>query len=65
VVGILQAEGNRWVVVADQLGRLRVESPSMFSGEGMAIVGNIDGQTVTRWSGTMEKMPTAQPGAAK
>lgn len=65
VVGTLQSDGNRWIVVTNTAGRLRVESPSMFNGgEGAAIVGNIDGQTVTRWTGAVEKA-AATPGATK
>jgi zona occludens toxin len=49
--GEFMAGGERWVVVADAAGRLRVESPSAFSGSGMAIIGRVDGERVTRWSG--------------
>ncbi len=63
VVGQLEAESFRWVVVADEAGRLRVESPSVFNGEGAAIVGHVDGETVTRWSGAAQRQ--AMPGASK
>lgn len=65
VVGTLQAEGVSWIVVADQAGRVRVESPSMFNGDGAAIVGHVDGEAVTRWSGSMDKTVGVPAGQAK
>ncbi|WP_027469103.1 zonular occludens toxin family protein [Deefgea rivuli] len=65
VVGTLQADDVSWVVVADQAGRIRVESPSMFNGEGVAIVGHIDGEAVTRWSGSMDKAAGVPVGQSK
>ena len=65
VVGTLQADDVSWVVVADQAGRIRVESPSMFNGEGVAIVGHIDGEAVTRWSGSMDKVAGVPVGQSK
>lgn len=55
VVGQLDAEGSRWVVVANEEGHLRVESPSVFNGEGAAVVGQVDGEAVTRWSGAAQR----------
>ncbi len=52
VVGRFETEEARWVIVADESGRLRMESPSMFNGEGAAMVGHVDGETVAYWSGT-------------
>ncbi|MFZ6755375.1 zonular occludens toxin domain-containing protein [Undibacterium sp. Dicai25W] len=45
------ANGTRWIVVVNSVGRLRVESPSMFQSHGQAVIGDIDGDKVTRWSG--------------
>lgn len=59
VVGSFETEESRWVVVADEAGRLRVESPSMFSGEGAAIVGQVDGETAARWSGSKARQVAA------
>ncbi|MDC7717307.1 zonular occludens toxin domain-containing protein [Vogesella sp. DC21W] len=59
VVGTFETEESRWVVVADEAGRLRVESPSMFNGEGAAIVGQIDGETAARWSGSKARQVAA------
>lgn len=51
IVGEITADGDRWIVVANAAGSLRVESPSFFHGNGYAVVGDIDGEKVTRWSG--------------
>lgn len=59
IVGTFETEGSRWVVVADEAGRLRVESPSMFNGEGAAIVGQVDGETAARWSGSKTRQVAA------
>jgi zona occludens toxin len=55
VVGQYSNGKERWIVVSNQTGRLRVESPSMFHGSGMAMIGEIDGERVTRWSGAEER----------
>ncbi|MEN7433721.1 hypothetical protein VA599_23535, partial [Chromobacterium sp. TRC.1.1.SA] len=52
VVGRYESNGTAWVVVANGAGRLRVESPSVFSNDGQATVGMIDGQKVTVWTGS-------------
>lgn len=52
VVGRFETEEARWVIVADESGRLRMESPSMFNGEGAAMVGHVDGEAVAYWSGS-------------
>lgn len=51
IAGSYEANGERYVVVADAAGRMRVESPSAFRNAGIAAVGDIDGQRVTPWSG--------------
>jgi zona occludens toxin len=51
VVGYIQSGSDRWVVIADAAGRTRLESPSRFTGERSSLVGDIDGQRVTTWSG--------------
>jgi zona occludens toxin len=60
VVGSMSAGGNQWVVLSDPAGRLRVESPSAFIGNGASSVGEVDGSRVTPWSGT-----PAQKGIVK
>jgi zona occludens toxin len=61
VVGEYQNGSARWVVVAGQDGRLRVESPSVFSSSGVVIVGDIDGSRVARWTGQIQRGPMIQP----
>ncbi|VVE58797.1 Zonular occludens toxin [Pandoraea horticolens] len=51
VVGQYSAKGKRYVVLSDNTGRLRIESPSAFRNRGLAIIGEVDGQQVTAWSG--------------
>lgn len=51
IVGEYQAGGDRWIVVTDASGRLRVESPSVFTSIGPAMVGDVDGARVARWTG--------------
>ncbi|MCL2658823.1 MAG: Zonular occludens toxin [Betaproteobacteria bacterium] len=55
IVGQYQSGSDRWVVVADDAGRLRVESPSVFTASGPAMVGDIDGARVTFWTGRVPK----------
>ncbi|WP_275269755.1 zonular occludens toxin family protein [Citrobacter freundii] len=51
LAGRLQRGGLSWVVLVDTSGRLRLEPSSQFSFEGMMMTGEIDGQTVTVYSG--------------
>jgi zona occludens toxin len=63
--GEFAAGGERWVIVADPAGRVRVESPSAFHGTGLAAIGEIDGERVARWTGSTGKPSsgtTASPG---
>ncbi|WP_322107194.1 zonular occludens toxin domain-containing protein [Paraburkholderia sp. J41] len=52
IVGSYSGPGRSWVVVADSVGRLRMESPSMFQNTGVVRVGMIDGEQVSTFSGT-------------
>lgn len=63
IVGQIASSTGRWVVVSNKIGKLRIESPSMFSGTGSIEIGEIDNERVTRWSGLSEHSvlpPTAQ-----
>jgi zona occludens toxin len=51
LAGRLKRDGQAWVVVADTSGRLRIEPASQFSFDGMMMTGEIDGETVTVYSG--------------
>lgn len=64
-VGEFSSGGDRWVVIADPSGRVRVESPSMFHGSGLAVVGDVDGVRVARWTGVaVGKAPLGASGPA-
>lgn len=54
VVGEFVARGERWVVLSDG-GTVRLESPSGFVGRGLGVVGNVEGQRVTTWSGSQAR----------
>lgn len=49
--GEFSANGERWALLVDGSGRVRAESPSVFSGSGLAVVGEVDGERVARWTG--------------
>jgi len=50
--GEFRADGTRWIVMTDPVGRVRVESPSVFHGFGLAVVGSVEGERVTGWTGS-------------
>lgn len=50
-VGEVSSGRERYVMVAGSDGRVRLESPSVFNGRGLAALGYIDGQKVTSFSG--------------
>jgi len=62
VVGEYQSGSGRWIVIAGQDGRLRVESPSVFSSASVVIVGDVDGARVARWTGQTQR-PMSQTAA--
>lgn len=63
-VGEFAAGSERWVIVADSAGRLRVESPAAFHGAGLAVIGEIDGERVARWTGSAGRAsPSATPSS--
>ena len=51
VVGSFNAQSKQYVVLESQTGRIRLEHPSAFMNSGAAMVGEVDGQRVTSWSG--------------
>lgn len=50
--GTFTANGESWAVVVDSGGRIRVESPSVFTGKGVSAYGVVDGHKVTPYSGS-------------
>lgn len=55
VAGEVVLRGERWIVVVDDAGATRFENPAAFVGSGTLIVGNIEGQRVTTWTGATIK----------
>lgn len=53
-VGEVSSGRERYVMVAGSDGRVRLESPSVFNGRGLAALGDIDGQKVSAFSGKKE-----------
>ena len=53
IVGTARFGTTNYVVIADEAGRLRYESPSMFVQMGPQTIGEIDGAKVTRYSGAV------------
>lgn len=51
IVGTMQRGSDFVVIVANEAGALRMEHPSAFMGKGMQMVGEVDGQRITLWSG--------------
>lgn len=60
LVGTLRAGSTAFVVVEGKDGRMRLEHPSAFQNTGAVMVGEVDGQRVTTWSGPVPKTG-AQP----
>lgn len=52
VAGEVTLHGERWVVVADELGAIRLENPAAFTGRGILLVGTLEGDRVSTWTGS-------------
>lgn len=53
ISGEVTLRGERWIVLTDEAGRFRFESPGHFVGRGVMTVGNVDGQRVATWTGVL------------
>lgn len=53
ISGEVTIRGERWVVLTDEAGRFRFESPRAFVGKGVMTVGNVEGRRVATWSGVL------------
>ncbi|PRD95446.1 zonular occludens toxin domain-containing protein [Burkholderia ambifaria] len=51
ILGRFESGSVQYVVLGDSSGRMRVDSPAAFNGLGSAIVGHVDGERVSMWSG--------------
>lgn len=59
-------DGRAWVVVADSEGRFRSVSADKFKGDGAQLEGDVDGDHVTPWSGSLaSSAPVATVGGGK
>ncbi|MGJ7490025.1 zonular occludens toxin family protein [Variovorax sp. ZT4R33] len=63
-VGTVQAGTQHLVVLMGSSGRLRFEHPSAFQNSGALLVGEVDGQRVTTWTGAAPP-PAAPIGSHK
>ena len=62
-VGELRIGADAFAIVTNEVGRIRLESPSVFSGRGLAAVGLVDGGRVTSFSGA-SLLPAGTSGGA-
>lgn len=51
ISGSIDVGAERWVIISDATGRIRLESPSLFHGIGPAMIGEVDGEKVSTWAG--------------
>jgi zona occludens toxin len=66
VSGAFEGPSGRWIVLSNDAGRIRLESPSLFSGGAGAAIGLVDGERVARWTGAPAGSPAKSLlGAAK
>ena len=59
--GSFTVNGETWAAVVDPFGRVRVESPSVFIGKGIASFGIVDGKKVTAYSGPNQSSVAFSP----
>lgn len=52
ISGVMQSGDKAYVILVGSQGRIRVEHPSAFLGKGLGLVGNIEGERLTTWSGS-------------
>jgi zona occludens toxin len=62
VAGEVVLHGERWILVTNQDGSVRLENPAAFAGRGMTLVGNIEGQRVATWTGVAPKQQSIVGG---
>ncbi len=52
LVGTMQAGKTTYAVIQSTDGRMRLEHPSSFQNSGAAMIGEVDGERITPWSGS-------------
>ena len=63
IAGEVVLNGQRWVLLVDQDGSVRLENPAAFVGRGLTMVGNVEGRRVATWTGTVSKQQSIVGGA--
>jgi zona occludens toxin len=48
----MQSGDKAYVILVGAQGRIRVEHPSAFLGRGVGLVGTVEGERLTTWSGS-------------
>lgn len=52
VAGEVTLGGQHWILLVDDVGATRFENPAAFVGRGSLLVGSIDGERVSTWTGS-------------
>jgi len=60
LAGEVYIDGQRWAVLADSNGRVRLENASAFVGRGIGAVGVIEGARVATWTGNLNGKSDAE-----
>lgn len=60
IAGMFTLRGESFVLLTDSTGRFRYETPSNFVGRGVFMVGTVDGQRVSTWSGASSSSSIGQ-----
>jgi zona occludens toxin len=61
ITGKFEANGQNWIVVTNGAGKLRFESPSVFTSNGYTAIGEVEGQKATMWTGSSSSGLFASP----
>jgi zona occludens toxin len=63
IAGEVVLRGERWILLSDQDGSIRMENPAAFVGRGITLVGNVEGQRIATWTGAAQKQQSIVGGA--
>jgi zona occludens toxin len=63
IAGEVVLRGERWILLSDQDGSIRMENPAAFVGRGITLVGNVEGQRIATWTGGAQKQQSIVGGA--
>lgn len=65
LAGEIFIDGQRWVVLADVNGRVRLENAAVFVGRGIGAVGIVEGARVASWTGSLHGKGDAEKRGAR